>query len=311
VQRQSGGFVAPAQARVQHDTKAEPKGCLGIKMIASMTSTALALPFDRFSLVVTFFVTIVAFSIVWLASLKTEDAGLVDYYWGLGFPIIGWLTLALSGHNSVSAWILLGATTLWALRLTLHMVVRHRRSGAEDPRYAKMRAAGGPGFKRRSLFTIFWLQAVLLWLIGTPLHALGGWPLATPNLLFWLGMKLFAIGFVYEAVADWQLMRFRADPRNKGQLLTRGLFALSRHPNYFGEVLLWWGLALATFAVCGSLVVFVGPAVLSLVLIKVSGPPMLAGLLEARPGYDDWVRSTPVLVPRLWRQPRSLRTPAK
>jgi steroid 5-alpha reductase family enzyme len=275
-----------------------------------VTMLNFAFPFDGVALAITLGITLFAFSIVWVASLKLNDAGIVDYYWGLGFPVIGWVTLWLAGAARWPVLLLLVAVTLWAIRLTSHMVARHIRSGVEDPRYAAMRAKGGPNFKMRSLVTVFLLQGFLMWLIAAPLHALvmasseAGW-------LFWLGMKIFAIGFIIETVADWQLMRFRNDPRNKGQVLAEGLFAWSRHPNYFGELLLWWGLAASAFALTGSPYVLVGPALLSLIMIKVSGPPLLADHMKDRPGYAQWAERTPPLLPRMPSRRTARITPAE
>jgi steroid 5-alpha reductase family enzyme len=275
-----------------------------------VTLLNFAFPFESLALVATLGVSLLAFSIVWMVSLKLNDAGIVDYYWGIGFPVIGWTTLFLSGQAHWPVILVLAAVTLWAVRLTSHMVLRHMRSGVEDPRYATLRANGGPNFKMRSLVTIFWLQGMLMWLIATPLHAL---VIAAPdtNWLFWLGMKLFLIGFLVETAADWQLMRFRNDARNKGQVLMEGLFAWSRHPNYFGELVLWWGLGLAAFALTGSLYVLIGPALLSLIIVKVSGPPPLAAHMKNRPGYAEWAACTPAIVPRPPSRPVVSRTPAE
>jgi steroid 5-alpha reductase family enzyme len=262
-----------------------------------MTPLDFGLPFDSLALGITLAVTIAAFSIVWLFSLRLNDAGIVDYYWGLGFPVIGWLTLWTTGAGGPAAIIIMAAATLWAVRLTAHMISRHIRAGVEDPRYAKMRAAGGPGFKQRSLFTIFWLQGVLMWLIAAPLHAAGTMSLSDPNFLFWKGMALFFAGFLIESIADWQLTAFRNAPGNKGKVFTEGFFAWSRHPNYLGELMLWWGLGIAVFAVSGSPYVLIGPALLTLILLKLSGPPMLAAHMADRPGYAEWMARTPALLP--------------
>ncbi len=210
--------------------------------------------FDGAALLLSLLVTLAAFTVLWVASLRLNDAGIVDYYWGLGFPVIGWLTLFVAGDVSASSIAIASAATLWAARLSAHMITRHIAAGVEDPRYARMRAAGGPNFKQRSLFTVFWLQAVLMWLIAAPLHGAIG--LAAPNALFWFGLMVFAFGFSIETIADWQLRRFKATPSAKGRLMTGGLFAWSRHPHYFGEITLWWGLTLAVFAVSGNPYVF-------------------------------------------------------
>jgi steroid 5-alpha reductase family enzyme len=267
--------------------------------------------FDLVALGVTFGVTIAAFTLLWVVSLRINDAGIVDYYWALGFAVIGWLTLAMTGQPTIAALIVLSAITLWAVRLTTYLVIRHARMPGEDPRYAKFRAEGGPNFKRRSLVTIFWLQGALLWLTATPAHLAGSADLSQTNALFWLGMAIFAAGFVIEAAADYALLAFKADPANRGRLLTTGLFAWSRHPNYFGEILVWWGLGLAVAASSGAWLALFGPALLTLVLVKVSGPPMQVAALNKRPGYEEWAATTPLIFPRPPRRRRRAMQPAE
>ncbi len=252
-------------------------------------------------LAITLGVTIAAFTALWIISLKGNDASIVDYYWGPGFAVIGFLEAMAMPRDGWSQ-IFLALVVLWAFRLAGHLIARHRRSTAEDARYAAMRAAGGPHFKRNSLFTIFWLQALVLWLVASPVHV-AMLAMQAPVLLwlFWLGIAVFLLGMTIETVADAQIARFKRDPANKGMLLTSGLFAWCRHPNYFGESLLWWGLALVAYALSGSFLAFVGPAVLTGLLLKVSGVPMLDTLLHSRPGYDAWVASTPAFFPRIVR----------
>jgi steroid 5-alpha reductase family enzyme len=236
------------------------------------------------------------FTVLWVASLRTDDVGIIDFYWAAGFAVIGWIAYLSSPQAGAAALLMVIATTLWAVRLTAHLVHRHAGSEAEDRRYAAMRAGGGPNFKRNSLFMIFWLQALLQWLIAAPLHAgAGAGGAITP--LFALGMGLFAAGFIVEAAADWQLMRFKADPRNRGRLLTSGLFSIVRHPNYTGEIVLWWGLGVAGFALSGAVVALIGPALLTLILLKVSGPTLQAPHLAQRPGYAAWAARTNAVFP--------------
>jgi steroid 5-alpha reductase family enzyme len=250
-------------------------------------------------LAITLGVTFAAFTVLWVISLKINDASIVDYYWGLGFPVVGLLEAMVVPLNGWGQ-IFLAVVTFWALRLAWHLIARHRRSTAEDARYAAMRAAGGPNFKRNSLFYIFWLQALILWLVASPVHvALLGAHQPPLQWLFWLGIAIFSIGMTIETVADAQLARFKRNPSNQGKLLTGGLFAWCRHPNYFGESVLWWGLGMAAYALSGSVLAFAGPAMLTGLLLKVSGVPMLDTLLRSRPGYDAWVATTPAFLPRV------------
>lgn len=251
-------------------------------------------------LLATFLATIALFSLVWGIHVKIRDAGIVDFFWGPGFALVAWLTIALSGGGTTGTLLLAGLITVWAVRLTAHMVWRHRHMDGEDARYAAMRRKGGPGWWWRSLFTLYWLQAAIQWVLGTPVHAsLFGRTEALSPALLYPGLALFAVGMVLETVADFQLWRFKADPANRGRLMTEGLFAWSRHPNYFGETLVWWGFGLIAYADTGLVWALVGPALITLLLLKVSGVTLLDTHLAAtKQGYADWAARTPAFVPR-------------
>jgi steroid 5-alpha reductase family enzyme len=125
-------------------------------------------------LITSLVVTLIAFTAIWLIHVPLEDAGLVDYYWGPGFAVIGWTGLAFGAESSGAKLLLLGAITLWALRLAIQLIMRHRLMEGEDGRYLKMRQNGGPQWWWRSLYKVFLLQAVILWLVATPVHAIVG-----------------------------------------------------------------------------------------------------------------------------------------
>jgi steroid 5-alpha reductase family enzyme len=272
-------------------------------MSEAMLSPALGI-------VSTLLLTLVVFTVMWLIHVARRDAGVVDLWWGGGFfAMAAFASLFAPPLGSVQR-LLLALVGLWAARLTGHILVRHLRAGGrEDPRYATMRAGGGPTWPRRNLLTVFWVQAAVQWLLALPVlvailrpagdGAIG--PLAIA------GIGLYAIGFVVEALADHALMRFRSDPANRGRLLTTGLFAWSRHPNYFGEAVLWWGLGLVAVSATGTALVLLGPAALTLLLLKVSGIPPLEAELAKRPGWAAYAARTSAFVP--W-PPRGDRTAA-
>ena len=251
-------------------------------------------------LAVTLVAAMALFTLVWSIHVKIEDAGIVDFFWGGGFVLIGGLAVLLGGDATVTTLFWRGVGGGWALRPPVHLVARPRHMGGEDARYRAMRVKGGPAFWWRSLFTLYWVQAVIEWLLASPLLVavlVRDEIVNTPALA--AGTLLFAIGFVVEAVADRQLWRFKADPANRGKLMTGGLFAWSRHPNYFGESLLWWGIGLIAFATSGSMLAFVGPLLLTALLVKVSGADLLdAHLAATKPGYSDWAARTARFLPR-------------
>jgi steroid 5-alpha reductase family enzyme len=249
----------------------------------------------------TFASTVVAFTLFWLISLKRRDASVVDFWWGPGFALSGWIAYALAEPPQRAALpVLLVPLTLWALRLGWYMTARH--TGEEDARYRVMREAAGAGWPMRSLFMVFWLQAVIQWLASSPALtvALGaprpmdGLPLAVMS----LGMFLFAIGLALEIAADSAVRRFKADPANRGKLLTSGLHARIRHPNYLGEIVLQAGFALIAFGLTCNPLALAGPALMIGLLIKLSGVPMLEAELRKRPGFEAWASRTGALLPR-------------
>lgn len=252
------------------------------------------------ALALTFSVTLTCFIGIWLINVMTQDAGVIDYYWGPGFAVIGAINLYLLGTGSFYEWVLLGAVCLWALRLAGYLINRHHGSFGEDGRYSAMRKATGSGFWWKSLFKVFLLQAVILWLIAAPLHVAFGADFTEITLLFWLGIFIFAVGFGFEWTADIQLAsgkRTIAYTKAGNALVTNGLWSRSRHPNYLGEIVLWWGISIAAFAISGSLICFAGPALLTFVMLTISIPLTEQHLERSRSGYAKYKKSTPKLLP--------------
>jgi steroid 5-alpha reductase family enzyme len=235
---------------------------------------------------------------VWLLSLVKRDASIVDVFWGLGFVVAAWLTfLQADGYLGRKVLISL-LTTLWGLRLALYILIRNWGHG-EDRRYQAWRAQYGARFWWVSLFTVFWLQAVLLWTISLVVQV--GELSSEPARFIWLdalGTIVWLFGFGFEAVADWQLYRFKADPENKGKVMNKGLWAYTRHPNYFGESLVWWGLFMITLATPGNAWVVISPLLITFLLLKVSGVTLLEKtIVDSRPEYEAYIKSTSSFIP--------------
>jgi steroid 5-alpha reductase family enzyme len=244
-------------------------------------------------------------TLVWVLSLRLRDASIADVAWGLGFVLLAWLYCALSPTLTPRAWLVAGLVTLWGTRLSLHIFRRNHGTG-EDPRYQAMRASHGPAFWWRSLFTVFWLQGTLLWFIALPLLvALRAAQPAHLTAIDGLGLVIFAVGFGFEVVGDLQLARFKADPRNRGTVLDRGLWRYTRHPNYFGDATLWWGLWIVAASTPGGRLTALSPALMTLLLMRVSGVTLLEkGLKASKPGYQAYIARTPAFFPWLPRTPR-------
>jgi steroid 5-alpha reductase family enzyme len=247
----------------------------------------------------TLLTTAALFGAMWLISLRTRDVGAVDIIWGPGFALIGWIGWIRLGPDAPGSALVLMAVTLWAARLGVHLFVRHRMSVSEDARYAAMRAADPDRFGWISLYKVFGLQAVILWALALPIHlAMAAKGAMLPGVLTAIGLVLFAAGFLLESMADLALLRFRRDPGNRGRLLTTGLFAWSRHPNYFGECVLWCGIGLMAWDVSGQWLAMLGPAALTGLILKVSGLPLLdAHLSRTRPGHAAYAARTSAFVP--------------
>lgn len=234
----------------------------------------------------------------WLVSLRYKNVTLVDSLWGLGFVVIAWLTFVLSDGYWLRSLLLAGLTAVWGLRLSVYLTRRNHGKG-EDPRYAAWRRQYGDRFWIVSLFNVFLVQALFLWVIA--LATQFGQMSPVPARLTWLdgfGAFVWTIGFVFETVGDRQLARFKADPANRGRVMNRGLWAYTRHPNYFGEALIWWGIFLIVLATPGSLWTVISPVLMTITLLKITGIALTEKtILEKRPEYRDYIARTSAFVP--------------
>lgn len=217
------------------------------------------------------------------AGLAMGRNDVADVAWGLGPVLLAWW-LAVYAHSLLVV-PMAALVTLWGLRLSYHVAHRDFAPGhGEDPRYAEWRASWR-FFALRSYLQVFLLQGLFLLLVSTPVIVFASAPVFGDPVLFGLGAAIFAVGFVVETTADRQLSAFLADKKNRGHVMHRGLWAWSRHPNYFGESLMWWGLAVIALAVPYGWISLVGPVTITLLLLFVSGVP----LVERRhAGESEW-----------------------
>ena len=234
--------------------------------------------------------------LLWLISIAKRDASIVDPFWGAGFVVVAWVSAGWWGLAEPRSPLLAVLTTIWGLRLSAHLVGRSWGKG-EDFRYQAMRERHGDNFWLISLFTVFGLQGLIMWLVSWPVQ-FGQTP--DGSNLSWLdglGVVLWTIGFVFESAGDYQLARFKSDPSNHARIMDRGLWRYTRHPNYFGDFCVWWGLYLIA-AAGGAWWTFPGPVLMSFFLMKVSGVPMLEKTLsERRPGYISYMKRTNAFFP--------------
>jgi steroid 5-alpha reductase family enzyme len=189
-------------------------------------------------------------------------------------------------------------TSVWALRLGGYLAWRNWGRG-EDPRYVAMRQKHGARFGRVSLYTVFGLQGLIMWVVSFPIQQAQAVP--EPMVLSWVegvGVVLWAVGLGFESIGDWQLARFRADPVNRGHVMNRGLWSWTRHPNYFGDALVWWGLFLVTLPTQGGAWTLVSPVLMTFMLVRVSGVALLErDLRRSKPDYADYIARTNAFLP--------------
>lgn len=244
------------------------------------------------------FLILILMILLWLLSLRLRNASIVDIFWGIGFVVIFWVTATINVASFSNRTLLLGVlVTIWGLRLAIHIYQRNH-SQPEDFRYAKWREENGSSWWWKSFFKVFLLQGILLWIIAAPLVAVNS---STPTPLQCncdlTGTGLWLIGFMFEAGGDYQLKKFKSDPANKGKLLTKGYWSITRHPNYFGDATQWWGFYLIAFSAGAGWTIF-SPIIMTYLLIKISGVAMLEKTLkETKPGYADYIKRTSVFFP--------------
>lgn len=247
-------------------------------------------------LLTTAVVTTVAMVVVWLASLALHDASIVDPFWGTGFTIVAWTAFFAAGHRGAHDLLLALLVTVWGTRLSGYLLWRSRGK-EEDYRYQAFRRRWGSRFWIVSLFTVFLLQGVLLWIVSLPVQVAMIAP-GNIGVLTAIGIVLWGIGISFETIGDWQLARFKADPDNRGKVMDRGLWRYTRHPNYFGDFCVWWGIFMAALDASGTAWTVLGPMLMSWLLIRVSGVAMLEKTIATRrPGYDDYAARTNAFFP--------------
>lgn len=231
---------------------------------------------------------------------------IVDVAWGIGFTAVAAVTFAASaGHGDLGRRVLVTAlTAVWGLRLAAHIARRGRGHG-EDPRYEAMLAKAPGNRNAYALRMVYLLQGALVWLVSLPVQAAQYVP-GPPSLFAWAGTALWAVGLGFEAAGDAQLARFKADPANRGAIMDRGLWSWTRHPNYFGDFCVWWGLfLLACDSPAAAAVSVVSPVVMSVLLIRGSGKRLLERHMADRPGFAEYTARTSGFFPRPPRRDRT------
>ena len=236
---------------------------------------------------------------LWLLSIPLRNVSIVDIGWGLGFVFVAWLaTPEADGPPAM----LYSLVTVWGVRLAWYLWLRNHGK-PEDYRYVAMREKHGSSFVWSSLLRVFALQGVIMWVIALPIMATGAEAISEPcSILTGCGVALWLTGMFFEVVGDWQLASFKSNVDNKGKVMDSGLWKYTRHPNYFGEFLIWWGHWLVSLALTDPTKTWwtiVSPALMTFLLLKVSGVALLEQALKQRsPEYISYIERTSRFFPR-------------
>ncbi len=235
---------------------------------------------------------------MWLA-VRKEKLTVVDTAWGLGFIAVAFVSLFVTGYGDGMPRpqiFLFALVFFWGLRLALHLNNRNAKAG-EDPRYQQLAEADGRTFAQVALRRVFIPQGVAMWLVAFPVMV-GMNNEGIGTIQGWLGLVVWLVGMFFETVGDWQLASFKRDPDNKGKIMDRGLWQYTRHPNYFGDACVWWGIWIVAASSWTGLLSIIGPIAMTVFLTRVTGAALNEkGMRESKPGYDEYVRRTSGFIP--------------
>ncbi|KMT63130.1 DUF1295 domain-containing protein [Paenilisteria newyorkensis] len=239
------------------------------------------------------------FTILFLWAQKLKNNSIVDLAWGPGFVIVALYTYFFGGEMTTQGLMVTIFVFIWGMRLFLHLANRNIGK-PEDYRYVNMRKRWGTNFaKLKAYLNVFILQGVLLYIISLPILLVNTTP--ANELAWWnyAGIAIWIIGFFFEVVGDEQMRRFKKNPANKGKLIMTGLWKYTRHPNYFGEALSWWGIFLVSIIGATSLWGIIGPIIITLLLLFVSGVPLLEKKYKDRPDFQAYAKRTSKFIPSI------------
>lgn len=240
--------------------------------------------------------SLLAFVITFLLAVLMRNNSIVDILWGLGFVLIAYIGYSF-GQVTMVTQLVFAYAAIWGLRLAIHIGLRNWGKG-EDFRYAQMRASWGKHWVIRSFFQIYLVQWMLMQLVSLPIVLAMTGNIVIAPIVMYLGMAVWLLGFFFESVGDYQLTQFKKKKSSKGKLMTSGLWSLTRHPNYFGEATLWWGIAILAYSVTHNILAFVGPITIDFLLLFVSGIPLLEKKYQGRADWAAYVKKTPAFFPK-------------
>lgn len=241
-------------------------------------------------------VPVAAFSLVYLIARLTGKVTFLDAAWGVGFMLIAWIAYFAFSPKELPDLLLTLAVSLWGLRLAWYVVKRIAKAG-EDKRYQEILKGYGENAQAKAFLRLFMLQAGLQYLVSAAILRMNYIDPKPVGIMTWVGLIIFAVGFLFESVADAQLAAFKRDPNNKGKIMQAGLWKTSRHPNYFGESLVWLGLAVISLTYPWGWLALISPAVITYLLLFVSGIPIQEKGKDQNPAWREYASKTPRFVP--------------
>lgn len=233
---------------------------------------------------------------VFIIAVLKRDNSVVDIAWGLGFIGVALLTFFLDRGFTFRHILVTVLVVIWGTRLAVHIFIRNKGKG-EDFRYAQWRREWGKWFLLRSFFQIFMLQGLLLLVIVYPVMLINSSLETGISFPDAFGLALWLIGFFFEAVGDFQLAAFKRNPQNKGKIMKSGLWRYTRHPNYFGETAIWWGVFLIALSVKAGWTAVISPLLITFLLLRVSGVTMLEKKYEGNKEFEEYAKKTNAFFP--------------
>lgn len=236
------------------------------------------------------------FTAFFLIAQTIKNNSIVDIGWGLGFMVISLYTFFFSGAITIKSALVTLLVLIWGSRLSFHILKRNWGK-PEDFRYAKWRREWGKWLIVRGFFQIFMLQGLIMLIIASPIIFINYSRQTGLQFLDYLGSAVWLIGFLFESIGDYQLAQFIKNPENKGKIMRYGLWRYTRHPNYFGEATMWWGIYIIALSLPNSFWLIISPLTITLMLLYVSGVPMLEKKFADNPKFQQYARVTPKFFP--------------
>jgi len=235
-------------------------------------------------------------TIFYAISLIKKDSSIVDIGWGLGFIFVAIISFIIGGNLFPKQIIITSLVFLWGMRLAIYIFFRNKGK-AEDWRYKKWRDDWGKNFAIRAYFQIFMLQGLFMFIISVPIVLVNSNEIETFKLFDIVGSLIWIIGFIFEALGDYQLSQFKKDPDNKGKIMKKGVWKYTRHPNYFGEVTMWWGIFIIALPLTNGIFTIISPILITFLLLKVSGIPLLEKKYKDNKEYQEYKKMTNAFFP--------------